>query len=449
MAALKSVPGLRRRSGYINVLMRQLNPAEFYLKLARRYGDIVYYKFGPLDSILINHPDYIRDVLVTGNKRYGRPVGAKILSRMLLGQGLLTSEGEFHLRQRRLIQPAFHRGRIAGYANQMVELSERMAEHWRELPQGQPVDIAQEMMRLTLSIVSRALFNADVERDAPEVGAAMEELFVSFDRSISPIHTVLSRLGMGGSSRFAEARATLDRIIYRIIDERRALKDDQGDLLSMLLMAQDEDGSGGMSNQQVRDETMTLFLAGHETTALALTWCWYLLAQHPQVEAHLHAELDEVLNGRAPSFEDVPRLRYTEQVFAETLRLYPPAWLFGRASLVDHEIGGYRIPAGTTVIISPYVTHRDARHWPDPLRFDPDRWTPEASEARPKFAYVPFGGGPRLCIGEQFAWMEGMLAVATLARTWRLRLMPGQRVEPKPMITLRPKGGMKMLLERR
>ncbi|MDX2030822.1 MAG: cytochrome P450 [Blastocatellia bacterium] len=444
----KEAPGLRRSPGYLNMLIRQRNPAEFYLNLSQRYGDVAYFKFGPIDSYLVSHPDLIREVFVTQGKKFGRPIGAKMLKKLLLGNGLLTSEGEFHLRQRRMMQPAFHRQRIAGYARVMVEYAAKTSERWRGLPPGAQLDISHEMTRLTLAVVSKTLFDADVEKDAPEVGAALSEMLDLFDRTLSPLHIFLDKIGVGQGRRYTDARDALNEIIYRIIRERRERRDgleDRGDLLSMLLLAVDDEGDGsGMTDEQVRDEAMTLFLAGHETTALALTWMWYLLSQHPEAEARLHAELDEVLGDRLPTFEDLPRLRYTEMIMAETLRLYPPAWILGRGVLEPCEIGGYRIPERSTIVISPYVVHRDPRFYPDPLRFDPERWTPEAREARPKFAYFPFGGGNRVCIGEGFAWTEGMLLLATLARRWRLRLAPGHPVEPKAMITLRPKYGMRM-----
>ncbi len=446
----KEAPGPRRSPGYLNMYLRQRDPAAYYLKLAQRYGDVVYYKFGPIDSFLISHPDLIREVFVTQGRKFGRPIGAKLMRKLLLGNGLLTSEGELHLRQRRMMQPAFHRQRVAGYGRVMVEYAAKARERWAGLPPGSTLDIAEEMMRLTLAVVSKTLFDADVEKEAPEVGAALSEMIELFDRTISPLHIFLDKIGVGPSRRQIEARETLNGIIYRIIRERRERLEDRGDLLSMLLLAVDDEGDGGgMTDEQVRDEAMTLFLAGHETTALALTWMWYLLSQHPEVEARFHAELDETLGDRLPAFEDLPRLRYTEMIMAETLRLYPPAWILARGVLEDCEIGGYRIPERSTIVMSPYVVHRDPRFYPDPERFDPERWTPEAKEARPKFAYFPFGGGNRVCIGEGFAWAEGMLILATLAQRWRLRLAPNHPVEPKALVTLRPKYGMKMIVSSR
>ena len=369
-------------------------------------------------------------------------------AKRLLGEGLLTSENPLHTRQRRLAQPAFHKQRIASYASLMVDYAERhQRERWKD---GQTLDVSQEMMHLTLAIVGKTLFDTDTEREAEEVRAALSATMVSFTRFLMPFAELLDHLPLPSTRRFQEARSRLDTIIYRMIDERRKSGADRGDLLSMLLMAQDEEGDGGgMTDEQLRDEAMTIFLAGHETTANALTWTWYLLSQHPEVETRLHEEVDSVLAGRRPTVEDLPRLSYTEMVLAEAMRLYPPAWVLGRRALKDYEVGGYRVPAGSLVIMSQYVTHRDERFFPDPLRFDPERWTPEAKAARPQFSYFPFGGGPRRCIGDGFAWMEGILVIATLAQSWRMRLVPGHPVELRPVVTLRPKHGMRMTLELR
>jgi cytochrome P450 len=320
-------------------------------------------------------------------------------------------------------------------------------ERWHD---GQTLDIAQEMMHLTLAIVGKTLFDTETEAEAEEVREALTATMESFTRFMLPFAELLDRLPLPATRRFEQARARLDAIIYGIINERRKSGEDRGDLLSMLIMAQDEEEDGGsMSDEQLRDEAMTIFLAGHETTANALTWTWYLLSQHTEVEAKLHAEIDGLLGDRPPTAEDLPGLRYTEMVLAESMRLYPPAWILGRRALKDYEVGGFHIPAGSIVVLSPYVMHRDERYFPEPQRFDPERWTPEAKEARPQFSYFPFGGGPRRCIGEGFAWMEGILVIATLARRWRMRLVPGHSVATQPMVTLRPKHGMQMKLEQR
>jgi cytochrome P450 len=306
------------------------------------------------------------------------------------------------------------------------------------------------MNALTLAVASKTLFDADVEGEAAEIGEALTDILALFPRFSLPFASLLHRLPLPSTRRFERARERLDVLVYRLIRERRQSGADRGDLLSMLLMSQDHEGDGtGMTDVQLRDEVMTLLLAGHETTANALTWTWYVLSQNPAAEGQLHAELDAVLGTRLPTFEDLPSLRYAERVLAESMRLYPPAWAMGRRALKDFEVGGYVIPAGWLVSMSPWVTHRDPRWYPDPLVFDPERWTPEAKAARPKFSYFPFGGGARQCIGEPFAWMEGVLLVATIAQRWRMRLDPAQRVDPQPLITLRPRYGMRMVVERR
>jgi cytochrome P450 len=330
----------------------------------------------------------------------------------------------------------------------MTDFAERTSTRWTD---GETLDMSQEMMRLTLGIVGKTLFDADVESEAQEIRESLNTLMELFNAMLLPFSELLEKLPLPQNRRFQTAKDRLDATIYRMIDERRRTGEDRGDLLSMLLLAQDEEGDGkGMTDQQVRDESLTIFLAGHETTANALTWTWYLLSQHPDVEAKLHEELDRVLKGkRLPTFEDVPSLRYTEMIFAESMRLYPPAWAIGRLAVSDCEIGGYVIPTGSLVLLSPYVMHRDERFYPDPTRFDPERWMPEARESRPTYSYFPFGGGARRCIGEGFAWMEGILLIATLAREWRMRLVPNHPVEVRPVITLRPKHGMRMTVVKR
>jgi cytochrome P450 len=450
MANTLSTPDARaRRAGspLFDLLAFRRDPLKFLTRLAREHGDAVQFRLGPQRALLLNHPELVRDALVTRGDHFhkGRALQR---SKRLLGEGLLTSEGEYHRRQRRLAQPAFHRRRVESYGAVMVEYAARNSARWHD---GETLDVAHEMMRLTLSIVGKTLFNSDVEAEADDIGRALTEMLELFQMLLLPYSEYLERLPLPANRRFARGRAKLDAVIYRIIDERRASGADTGDLLSMLLLAQDEEGAtGGMSDEQLRDEALTIFLAGHETTANALAWTWYLLAQNPEAEAALHAELDAVLEGaRLPTVEDLPRLPYTEMVLAESMRLYPPAWVVGRLAVKDYEVGGYVAEAGTLVLLSQYVMHRDQRFFPDPLRFDPARFTPEAKETRPQYAYFPFGGGARRCIGEGFAWMEGTLLVAAIARRWRMRLVPGQEVVPLPRMTLRPKHGLRMLLEER
>jgi len=418
----------------------------FFQNLAQQYGDIAYFKLGVQDAYFLNHPDLIKEVLVTNTQHFMKGLALQRAKR-LLGQGLLTSEGEFHRRQKRLAQPAFHRARIAAYGESMVDYAARMRERWQD---GATLDISEEMMRLTLAIVGRTLFDADVESDAVEVGQAMSVVMELFNTITIPFFELLQRLPLPQLRRFEKARDKLDKIVFRMIEERRSSGEDRGDLLSMLLLAQDEEGDGGqMTDAQLRDELMTIFLAGHETTANALTWTWYLLSQNPDAEAKLHAEIDEVLGGRLPTVADVPSLVYTEHVLAESMRLYPPAWALGRMALTDVEIGGYTVPQRSLVLMSQFVMHHDARYFPEPNRFDPERWTAEARDHRPQFSYFPFGGGPRRCIGEGFAWMEGILLLATIAQQWQMRLVPDQVIALRPVITLRPKFGMRMVVQRR
>ncbi len=422
------------------------NPLAPLIAMHRDYGDIVHYHIGPQHLYLFSDPELIRDVLVTNQKNFTKSRGLERAKR-LLGNGLLTSEGEFHLRQRRLAQPAFHRQRIASYATTMTSYADRTRTSWCD---GTVVDMHTEMMRLTLAIVAKTLFDADVDDEAAEIGEALTAAFDSFNLAILPFTELLEKLPLPHVRRFNAARDRLDSTIYRMIEERRGQSDDRGDLLSMLLLATDTEGDGrGMDDVQLRDEALTIFLAGHETTANTLTWTWYLLSQHPEIESRMHREIDAALGGRKPGFEDLAALPYTRMVVAESMRLYPPAWAIGRRAIEPFQARGYTIPARSVILMSQYVVQRDARFFPDPERFDPERWTPDAQASRPKFSYFPFGGGARVCIGEQFAWMEAILVVATLAQRWKMRLVPGHPVDVHPLITLRPKNGMQMTLERR
>ncbi len=384
--------------------------------------------------------------MVTNQQNFHKGLALQRAKR-LLGEGLLTSEDEFHRRQRRLAQPAFHRARIASYAGVMTDYAAETRARWND---GDTLDMSEEMMRLTLGIVGKTLFDADVVSDAREVGEAMTVAMDLYNLITIPFFELIQKLPLPQLRRFDAARVKLDAIIYRLIEERRRGGEDRGDLLSMLLLAQDTEGDGGaMTDKQLRDEVMTIFLAGHETTANALTWTWYLLSQNPAAEEKLHEEIDRVLAGRLPVFADVTQLKYTEMVLAESMRLYPPAWAIGRLAVKETEIAGYTVPAKALVLMSQYVMHRDPRYFPEPLRFDPERWTTAARESRPQFSYFPFGGGPRRCIGEGFAWMEGVLLIAALAQQWRMRLVPNHSVALKPVITLRPKHGMRMTVVRR
>jgi len=423
------------------------DPLGFIEKLARDYGDVVRTQFFYVPAYFIYHPDQIEQVLATDNKNFIKPLSFRTpFFQRLVGNGLLTSEGDFWRRQRRLAQPAFHRERINGYGAIMVKDCLKMLETWTD---GETLDIHLEMMRLTMEIVTHTLFNVNVTDDAEKVAAALATLVEPFGHQATLKWILDNRLPTPGNRRFHKTAARLDEVVYRIISERRAGgNEDQGDLLSMLLQAHDEDGSQ-MTDQQLRDEVITLFLAGQETTALTLTWGWYLLSQHPEAEEKLWQELDEVLGGRAPETGDMPRLKFTEMIVKESLRLYPPAYVVGRESVKDCEIGGYRVPASTQVFMPPWVVHRDPRFFDEPDKFKPERWTPEFTSALPKYAYFPFGGGPRICIGNSFAMMEIVLLMATIAQRFRLRLAPDQKVTIIPAMSLRPRDGIKMKIVNR
>jgi cytochrome P450 len=421
------------------------DPTGFLTRLSA-LGNVAYFRLGPQHAYFLNHPDLVRDLFVVNAHKFHKGRALQRAKR-LLGEGLLTAEGEAHLRQRRMIQPAFHRSRIASYAASMLEYAEAMSDSWKD---DEVRDIDREMMHLTLQIVGKTLFNSEVGDDADEVGKAMTSIVKLFNYLLLPFSEWLEKLPLPQTRRFHGARDKLNEVIYKIINDRRRSGEDKGDLLSMLLLAQDEDDGRGMTDEQIRDECLTLFLAGHETTANAMTWTWYLLSQNPDAEAKLLDELETALAGRPPTFDDLPNLKYTEAVVAESMRLFPPAWTIGRLSIEEHEFLGYRIPKGSLILASPFVMQRDARFWENAENFIPERWqSMSVKEAGQRFIYFPFGGGVRRCIGESFAWTEGILLLATLARRWRLRLDPAQKIGLQPMITLRAKFGMRMICQNR
>lgn len=415
----------------------RLHRLEFFTDCARTYGDVTALRFAHRRVILFSHPDLIEEILVTQSRNFIKHFALRI-NPMLLGKGLLTSEGDFWLKQRRLIQPVFVRSRIASYAPAMVAATRRITGSWRH---GEKRDIAVEMMGLTLDIAAKTLFDAEVGGETQVVVEALrilQENFISrFNSTLPPPRW----LPTPGNIRIRRAVRRLDAILYGFIRQRRAQKADRGDLLSLLLAARDEEG-GGMTDQQVRDEAMTLFLAGHETTALVLSWAWYLLAQNPEAAEKLAAEARQVLGDRDPTFDDISRLKHAEMVALESMRLYPPAYVIGREALMDCAVGGYRVPRGTTTLMPQWVVQRDPRFFPDPERFRPERWGEDAIKTLPKFAYFPFGGGPRLCIGNTFAMMELVLILAAIAQRFHFRLQAGAQVVPVPTFTLRPTPGI-------
>lgn len=420
------------------------DPLGTFTQWAAEFGDIFYYRAIRIPVYFLNRPDLIEQMLITQNENFAKD---RVIqnSRWFLGEGLLTSEGPAWLRQRRLCQPAFHRERIASYAAPMTVFAQEMLATWQD---AETRDIHQDMMQLTLRVVAKALFGVEVEAETKRVSAALNDLMSYSSGARMVLPPWIRFLPVPGLARVRKAVRRLDETVFSIIQRHHSENGRGNDLLSILMNVRDEDGSR-MSDQHLRDEIMTFMIAGHETTALALTWTWYLLSQNPEAEQKLHHELDSVLAGRTPRYEDLANLPYTDKVIKESMRLYPPAWGMGRVAVRNCVIGGYEVPAGANVVTCQWVMHRNPRYFPNPETFDPDRWSPEMARSLPKFAYFPFGGGPRLCIGAGFATMEAALLLATMAQRFRLRLAPGYPVKPVPSITLRPRDGMRMTLQNR
>jgi cytochrome P450 len=418
----------------------------FLTKCGQQYGDIVFLKFLGVPACFVNRPEYIESILVTQNNNFVKSKDYRAMRRVL-GNGLLLSEGDFWRRQRKLIQPAFHQARIAAYADIMTVHTQRMLATWSD---GQALDIHAAMMHLTLGIVAKTLFDADVSREAEDVDAALTVLMGKFLRQAGLALLLPSWVSLPTSRLLKRAVGRLDGVIYGIIERRRASGQMSRDLLSVFLQVQDDEGMG-MTDRQLHDEIMTLFLAGHETTANVLSWTWYLLGRNPEAEEQLIEELGRVLRGRVPTAEDLPQLVFADAVLREAMRLYPPVWVIGRRALAPFQLGGYELPADTNVLISQLILHRDSRYFPEPERFDPDRWSvndPRAASL-PRFAYFPFGGGPRVCVGAGFGMMEGVLLLATIAQKYKIQISPGQKVAMQQSVTLRPRNGIPVTLKRR
>jgi len=429
------------------------------MDIAHNYGDIAHFKLGRRRHVyLLNNPNYIEDVLIRNHKTFIKSRGLQV-SKRLLGEGLVTSEGEYHDRQRRIIQPAFHPNLIKKYGGIITNYTINMCQLWQD---ETILDIHKEMIHVTAAIIGKAVLGSDIKSEqGDEVGDALLTCAEYFNRLLMPFGELIEKIPILPVNKgFQQAKRKLDSIVYNMIKEHR---DDekkgtqQGDLLYTLLQAQDiEAGIGRMTDSQLRDEVMTIFLAGHETTANALTWTLYLLSKNPRVESKLYEELCSILgnnsnNGkdRIPTIEDIPKLEYTEKVFRESMRLYPPAWTIGRQVISDYRVDKYIIPAGSIILMSQYVMHRNPRYFSDPDSFNPDRWSKEMKSNLPRFSYFPFGGGIRGCVGEPFAWIEGILVIATICHRWKMHHDPEHKVGLKPLITLRPKYGMRMRLERR
>ncbi len=417
-----------------------------FITRCRDYGDVVRMRFLYVIAFFLYHPIDIEHVLSINARNFikSRSLRSNFFQR-LVGNGLLTSEGDFWKRQRRLAQPAFHRQRVSIYGEVMIEYTNRAIAAWKG---GEVRDVHRDMMRLTLEIVVKTLFNADVSGEADRVGQVLSTLVKPFASQATLKWILDNRLPTLAHQRFHRATREIDDVVYRIIAQRREHGSDEGDLLSMLLQAQDEDGSQ-MTDRQLRDEVMTLFLAGHETTAITLSWAWYLLSTNPEAEKKFHLELEQVLNGRPPAAGDIPMLKYTEMIAKEAMRLYPPAYGVGRETIEECEIGGFRVPRKSQVFMFQWATQRDPRFFDEPNKFYPDRWTADFIDRLPKYAYFPFGGGPRVCIGSYFATMEIILVLANIGQRFRLSLVPEQAITLYPAMSLRPRDGIKVVVHER
>ena len=449
-------PGPRGLPWFGSVFPAWRDPLAFFMESRARYGDVVRFKFGPYQYYLVNDPNVVKHVLVDNPKGYTKSrnyVGLKIT----LGDGLLTSEGDHWRKQRKLVQPAFHRDKLAAFASQMSMATRDMLTRWKEEGGGEPFDIHVEMMRLTFRIVGLTLFSADVDGDARDVGQALDIAMHWANDYAEAILPIPPSIPTPANQRFKKAKKTIDDVVFRLIAERRTKATDTGDfgsdLLGILMAATEEPAplpahgaaappGGGMSDQELRDEMITMILAGHETTANLLSWTFLLLSKHPECERRVREEAQRVLGDRAPGLEDVKALEYTRMVIEEALRLYPPAWVFERQAIAKDTLGGYPIEPGAIVGLCPYVMHRHPDHWSNPEGFDPERFLPERAAGRARYAYLPFGGGPRTCVGNHFAMMEAQILLAMIVREQRIDLVPGHAVVLDPVITLRPKQGI-------
>ncbi|GMV90613.1 MAG: cytochrome P450 [Candidatus Hydrogenedentota bacterium] len=427
----------------IRILRRDV--VGFLKHMANNYGDLSCVRIGHLLIYIVSHPELVHETLVTRNESlqkswiFGNAKDA-------LGEGMLTSSGDFHRHQRKLIRPALHHERVHAYAQTMIRMADDIA---RDLPNETVVDMDAVMRSITLPVVADTLFGADLAAETGKIGTAITQLTEVFNRAKSPFGTLLNYVPiLPLNRRVKESMKTIDDAIYRIISQRRESADEHDDLLSMLLAAQDA-GGASMHDSMVRNEVLALMLAGHETTAITLTWAWYVLAQHPEIEAEFHKELEDVLGDRLPVPDDLKRFTFTRKVVAETIRYYPAFYLVLRSAAEPCTLGGYDVRPGTIIFVSVYNVHHDPRFYPDPERFDPHRWTPEMKEQLPRYAYCGFGGGSHACLGESFAWTEAMLVLAVLGQRWKARIAPGHTVGLNPLVNLRPRGGMPMILTRR
>lgn len=439
-------PGPKSRLFGVKLLLAsKRDPLGFMKQLARDYGDIVHFKIGRRDVYLLNHPEHIKGVLTSHYQNFLKGRGIPRQDNFL-GEGLVTSEGGFHRRQRALTQPAFQHERFAGYGATMAKLAADISATW---PVGERFDVLEAMRRITLSITSQTLFGTSTDTDHSRIITAFRAGLAGFSSFRPAVSRFSDQLSLNHRHRLKRARLELETVITQIVRERLAEETDRGDLLSLLVSRADTEDERLTSDRQIRDEAVTLFIGGFENVATALTWTWYLLAQYPEVQTRLHRELDEVLGGRLPTADDLPRLKYTRMVMEESMRVYPPVPRLVRTTVRDYQVGRFTVPAGALVVVSQFLMHRDSRYYPEPERFDPERWTPEARAARPAYSYFPFGGGSRRCIGEGFAIMEAVLVLATIASRWRVGLTTDVPVEMTATHFLHPKGALMMKAERR
>jgi cytochrome P450 len=439
-------PGPKGIAALACCVSRQRDPLGELGKLARRYGDIVHMQLGRRHDYLVNHPDHIKAILCAPQSEMARstPPGLK----RLLGGGLLTSQGDYHRRHKRMLAPTFHKELVRQWSSTIIRYCVRLRDSWHD---GQEIDIEYEMQRLTLAIVLQGLLSVDLEEQTDEIARAANTLIEMIHcRTLPIIDDLLDKISLGRIRQFNNARAQFDAMVYGMIRERGRAPSPAPDLLSNLLQVRDEEtGSSALTDEEIRDEVMTMLVAGHETSAHALTWTWYLLSQHPESGRKLLAELDVKLQGRLPAVEDLESMPYHRMVLSEAMRLYPPVWIVARRNPNPWSLGNYIFPSGSFIFVSQYLIQRDPRFFSDPERFDPDRWTPQTAAQRPKYSYFPFGGGPRQCIGEGLAWLIGLLVIATIGQRWQFALAPRQKIELEPLITLRPKYGIRMMIKRR
>lgn len=447
----KAIPVASSRSGLAAIKQLKADPLSYYMANRADYGDYVRVKSLPgFDFYTLTHPTAVEHVLQTHQKNYRKPDVFLKPTTLLFGNGIFTSEGEFWMKQRRLSQPAFHRNHIGAMASVIVQCVEKMLLSWDSKADESQIDLQHEMVHLTLSVAGRTLFSTDLSDHATDVGLAVREAFEVLNHKMNNYPFVFPLwVPTEENQQFKRAKGILDSVIAKIISDRRKDSQDHHDFLGLLMSARDEDSGKGMSDEQLKDEVLTLLVAGHDTVAASLTWTWIMLSQHPHVRAQLHDELKSVLDGRNPELKDTERLPYTRMVFDETLRLYPPAWGQPRQSMDEDVVDGYYLPKNAFVSLNQYTTHRHPEFWQRPEEFDPERFTPENIKGRPRFAYFPFGGGARVCIGQNLALLEAQLAIATIAQRYQVDLLPGQQIVPDPTFTLIPRGVVSATLKRR